>query len=147
MDFAEAVSLVRYRGEIMQAAVPAGSGAMAAILGLDDDTIGQVCASAADDGVVEPVNFNSPGQVVIAGEADAVDRAIERAREQGARRAIKLQVSVPSHCSVPGWTTHPSVRTARRLSTTSTRTRALLLPGSARRFGSSSTDRYGGRTA
>jgi [acyl-carrier-protein] S-malonyltransferase len=100
MDFAEAVSLVRYRGEIMQAAVPAGSGAMAAILGLDDDTIGQVCASAADDGVVEPVNFNSPGQVVIAGEADAVDRAIERAREQGARRAIKLQVSVPSHCSL-----------------------------------------------
>jgi [acyl-carrier-protein] S-malonyltransferase len=73
---------------------------MAAILGLDDDTIGQVCASAADDGVVEPVNFNSPGQVVIAGEADAVDRAIERAREQGARRAIKLQVSVPSHCSL-----------------------------------------------
>ncbi len=100
LDFAEAVSLVRYRGEIMQAAVPAGSGAMAAILGLDDDVIGEVCAAAAGDEVVEPVNFNSPGQVVIAGNSAAVDRAIETAQERGARRAIRLQVSVPSHCSL-----------------------------------------------
>ena len=100
LDFRQAVSLVRSRGEIMQAAVPAGSGALAAILGLDDDTIARVCESAAQDGVVEPVNFNSPGQVVIGGEAAAVDRAIEAARERGARRAVRLQVSVPSHCSL-----------------------------------------------
>lgn len=100
LDFRQAVSLVRSRGEIMQAAVPAGSGALAAILGLDDETIASVCESAAPEGVVEPVNFNSPGQVVIGGEAAAVDRAIEVARERGARRAVRLQVSVPSHCSL-----------------------------------------------
>lgn len=100
MAFRDAVSLVRYRGEIMQAAVPAGTGAMAAILGLDDEAIEGVCESAALGAVVEPVNFNSPGQVVIAGDAEAVDRAIAGAQEKGARKAIRLQVSVPSHCSL-----------------------------------------------
>lgn len=98
--FTDAVSLVEERGRCMQSAVPAGVGAMAAILGLDDATVTDVCDRAAEGEVVSPVNFNSPGQVVIAGNAAAVERAIGLAKEAGARRALPLAVSVPSHCSL-----------------------------------------------
>jgi len=100
MDFADAISLVEQRGRYMQSAVPAGVGAMAAILGLDDEAVADVCNRAAESEVVSPVNFNSPGQVVIAGNADAVQRAIGLAKEAGAKRALPLAVSVPSHCSL-----------------------------------------------
>ncbi|HBE92811.1 MAG TPA: [acyl-carrier-protein] S-malonyltransferase [Gammaproteobacteria bacterium] len=100
MEFSDAVSLVEGRGRCMQSAVPAGVGAMAAILGLDDETVADVCNRAAESEVVSPVNFNSPGQVVIAGNADAVQRAIGLAKEAGAKRALPLAVSVPSHCSL-----------------------------------------------
>lgn len=100
IDFRDAVDLVRFRGEAMQQAVPAGAGAMAAILGLDDEQVAEACRQASDDQVVEPVNFNSPGQVVVAGERDAVDRAVAQAKSLGARRAIILPVSVPSHCAL-----------------------------------------------
>ena len=100
LDFETAVDLVRYRGEIMQEAVPMGEGAMAAILGLGDDEVTEACKSAAGPDVVEPVNFNAPGQVVIAGNSAAVDRAIVIARDKGAKRAIRLPVSVPSHSSL-----------------------------------------------
>ena len=98
--FEDAIKLVAKRASLMQQAVPAGAGAMAAILGLEDDLIVNVCANASVNGVVEAVNFNSPGQVVIAGESKAVDIAIEQLTEAGAKRAIKLPVSVPSHCSL-----------------------------------------------
>lgn len=100
MEFSDAISLVEQRGRYMQSAVPAGVGAMAAILGLDDAMVADVCNRAAESEVVSPVNFNSPGQVVIAGNADAVQRAIGLAREAGAKRALPLAVSVPSHCSL-----------------------------------------------
>jgi len=101
LDFQDAIKLVAERASLMQQAVPEGVGAMAAILGLDDDVIVKICADAsADKGIVEAVNFNSPGQVVIAGEAPAIDYAIEKLTEAGAKRAIKLPVSVPSHCSL-----------------------------------------------
>jgi len=100
LDFAAAVELVRFRGQVMQEAVPAGTGAMAAIIGLDDEAVTAVCREAARGAVVEPVNFNSPGQVVIAGEARAVERAIEAAKTRGAKRAVTLPVSVPSHSSL-----------------------------------------------
>ncbi len=100
LDFAPAVELVRFRGESMQAAVPAGSGAMAAILGLEDEAVVAACAEAAHGQVVEPANFNSPGQVVIAGEIPAVERAMEAARARGAKRAVLLPVSVPAHSSL-----------------------------------------------
>jgi len=100
MTFADAVKLVEKRGQFMQQAVPAGEGAMAAILGLDDDVVRELCAQAASNGVVEAVNFNSPGQVVIAGAANAVKQAIEIATEKGAKRALLLPVSVPSHCAL-----------------------------------------------
>lgn len=100
LDFATAVKLVEERGQRMQAAVPAGTGAMAAILGLDDDQVRAVCEAAAEGDVVSPVNFNSPGQVVIAGQKAAVERAIVGAKEAGAKRALPLPVSVPSHCSL-----------------------------------------------
>ena len=100
LEFTAAISLVEARGQCMQSAVPAGVGAMAAILGLDDATITEVCERAADGEVVSPVNFNSPGQVVIAGNADAVQRAMGLAKEAGAKRALPLAVSVPSHCSL-----------------------------------------------
>ena len=103
IEFPVAVELVRFRGQIMQEAVPAGAGAMAAILGLEDEAVAAVCREAARGAVVEPVNFNSPGQVVIAGEAAAVERALEAARVRGAKRAVRLPVSVPSHSSqMPG---------------------------------------------
>lgn len=98
IEFSDGVKLVAKRGSYMQTAVPAGSGAMAALLGLDDDQVREVCECAAEGEVVEPVNFNSPGQVVIAGQTSAVDRALKIAKEVGAKRAIKLPVSVPSHC-------------------------------------------------
>ncbi|GGK82262.1 ACP S-malonyltransferase [Amphritea balenae] len=98
IEFKDAVNLVRLRGEFMQQAVPAGTGAMAAILGLADDAIQTACDAAAQDEVVSPVNFNCPGQVVIAGNKAAVERAIEGCKEAGAKRAIPLPVSVPSHC-------------------------------------------------
>ncbi|MBT8087399.1 MAG: ACP S-malonyltransferase [Gammaproteobacteria bacterium] len=96
----EALTVVRRRAELMQQAVPPGTGAMAAVLGLDDDSVLAVCEAASQIGVAEAVNFNSPGQVVLAGEAQAIDRAIEEAKAAGARRAIKLPVSVPAHSSL-----------------------------------------------
>ena len=100
LDFRTAIDLVRFRGAAMQAAVPAGQGAMAAILGLEDADVVAACQAAAQGDIVEAANFNSPGQVVIAGQSAAVDRAIEVAKEKGAKRAIKLPVSVPSHSSL-----------------------------------------------
>jgi len=100
LDFRAAVDLVRFRAQAMQAAVPRGEGAMAAILGLEDIDVEAACQEAAQGEVVEAVNFNSPGQVVIAGTAHAVARAIEVARARGARRALPLAVSVPAHSSL-----------------------------------------------
>lgn len=100
MPFAEGVRLVKLRGEAMQAAVPAGQGAMAAILGLDDAVVEQACAEAAQGDVVSAVNYNAPGQVVIAGSKAAVERAIVSCQEAGAKRAMPLPVSVPSHCAL-----------------------------------------------
>ena len=100
LAFADAIRLVRFRAEAMQAAVPEGVGAMAAILGLDDDAVRAVCADAAAGEVVEAVNLNSPGQVVIAGNRAAVERAMVLAKEKGAKRALPLPVSVPSHSSL-----------------------------------------------
>lgn len=100
LSFAEALPLVRYRAEVMQAAVPMGVGAMAAILGLEDDVVRAVCAEAAQNEVLEAVNFNSPGQVVIAGNKTAVERGMALAKDKGAKRALLLPVSVPSHCAL-----------------------------------------------
>ena len=100
LDFKDAVDLVKFRAEAMQSAVPQGEGAMAAILGLEDSDVEAACQEASDVGVVEAVNFNSPGQVVIAGSAAAVARAIEIATAKGARKAMPLPVSVPSHSSL-----------------------------------------------
>jgi [acyl-carrier-protein] S-malonyltransferase len=100
LDFASAVALVRFRGQAMQEAVPAGTGAMAAVLGLEDPDVEAVCLEAAQGQVVECANFNSPGQVVIAGHAPAVARALELAKARGAKRALLLPVSVPSHTSL-----------------------------------------------
>jgi len=100
LDFVDAVKLVRLRGELMQDAVPAGEGKMAAILGLEDDDVVAACEAAANGDVVSAVNFNAPGQVVIAGSAAAVERAIEVCKEKGARKAMPLPVSVPSHCAL-----------------------------------------------
>ena len=96
----DAVALVAERGRLMQLAVPEGAGAMAAILGLDDERVIQACKEAAQGEVVEAVNFNSPGQVVIAGQKTAVQRAIDLLKETGAKRALLLPVSVPSHCQL-----------------------------------------------
>ncbi len=100
IGFADAVKLVAERGRLMQEAVPQGVGAMAAILGLTDDQVIEVCAQAAQGEVASAVNFNSPGQVVIAGNAAAIERAIDLAKEAGAKRALPLDVSVPSHCAL-----------------------------------------------
>ncbi|WP_374539616.1 ACP S-malonyltransferase [Chitinimonas taiwanensis] len=100
LSFADALRLVRLRAEAMQAAVPAGQGGMAAILGLDDEAIRAACLRAAQGEVVEAVNFNSPGQVVIAGSKAAVERACELCKAAGAKRALPLPVSVPSHCAL-----------------------------------------------
>jgi len=100
LSLADAVKLVEKRGQYMQTAVPAGTGAMSAIIGLDDALISQACAEAAGDEVVAPVNYNSPGQVVIAGHKAAVERAGELCKSYGAKRALPLPVSVPSHCAL-----------------------------------------------
>ena len=100
LDFADAIRLVRFRAEAMQAAVSEGVGAMAAILGLDNISVSEVCAEAAQGEVVEAVNLNSPGQIVIAGHKNAVERAMGLAKEKGAKRALALPVSVPSHSSL-----------------------------------------------
>ena len=100
LEFEAAVDLVRFRAEAMQAAVPQGRGAMAAILGLEDGAVEAACREAAKGEVVEAVNFNAPGQVVIAGAASAVARAIEAARTRGAKRALPLPISVPAHSSL-----------------------------------------------
>ena len=100
LQFADALPLVRYRAECMQEAVPDGVGGIAAILGLDDESVRKVCLEAAQDEVLEAVNFNSPGQVVIAGNRAAVERGMELAKIKGAKRALMLPMSVPSHCSL-----------------------------------------------
>lgn len=100
LELADALKLVSFRAEVMQEAVPEGVGAMAAILGLEDGAVREVCAQAAQGEVVEAVNFNSPGQVVIAGHRAAVERGMALARERGAKRALALPVSVPSHSSL-----------------------------------------------
>jgi [acyl-carrier-protein] S-malonyltransferase len=99
LDLGDAVKLVAHRGHLMQTAVKAGEGAMAAIIGLDDAAVREACARVSD-GVVEAVNFNAPGQVVIAGVAAAVESAMAHAKDLGAKRALPLPVSVPSHCSL-----------------------------------------------
>lgn len=100
LSFSDAIAAVQFRGRVMQEAVPAGQGALAAILGLEDADVEAACAEAAADEVVEPVNYNSPGQLVIAGHATAVARAIEAAKARGAKRAVLLPVSVPVHSSL-----------------------------------------------
>jgi [acyl-carrier-protein] S-malonyltransferase len=100
LSFADALPLVRYRAQCMQQAVPEGVGGIAAILGLDDDMVRAVCAEGAQGEVLEAVNFNSTGQVVIAGNRAAVERGMELAKAKGAKRAIMLPMSVPSHCSL-----------------------------------------------
>ncbi len=100
LDFEQAIKLVELRGRLMQKAVPQGTGAMYAIIGLDNQAIIDACAQAAQDEVVSAVNFNSPGQVVIAGNKSAVERAAELCKQAGAKRALPLAVSVPSHCAL-----------------------------------------------
>jgi len=100
LEFTDAVDLVRFRGEVMRDAVPDGVGGMAAVLGLDDAALSEACSAAAQGEVVEPVNFNAPGQVVIAGHRSALARAIEIAKQQGAKRALPLPISVPCHSTL-----------------------------------------------
>ena len=100
LSFSDAVKTVKRRGELMQEAVPAGTGAMAAILGMEKEEVALVCEEAGKGELVSSANFNSPGQIVIAGARDAVGRAVELAKEKGAKRAILLPVSVPSHCAL-----------------------------------------------
>ena len=100
LDFVDAIKLVSQRGQFMMQAVPAGTGAMAAILGMEDDAVRKVCLDAAQGEVLEAVNYNSPGQVVVAGNKSAVERVCVLAKEQGAKRALELPVSVPSHCAL-----------------------------------------------
>lgn len=100
LSLSDGANLVAERGRLMQSAVPAGIGAMAAVLGGDDDVIAAVCAEVAEGQVVAPANYNAPGQLVIAGHAEAVQRAIKALAEQGVRKAVMLPVSVPSHCSL-----------------------------------------------
>ncbi|MDO8706097.1 MAG: ACP S-malonyltransferase [Sulfuricaulis sp.] len=106
INFSDAVKLVADRGRFMQQAVPAGQGGMAALLGLEDDAVRRLCVQAGQGEVLEAVNFNSPGQVVIAGTAAAVARAVEQSKAAGARRAVLLPVSVPAHCRLM----HPAAR-------------------------------------
>ena len=100
LNFVDAVKLVSQRGQFMMQAVPAGTGAMAAILGMDDESVRKVCLEAAEGEILEAVNYNSPGQVVVAGNKSAVERVCVLAKEQGAKRAVELPVSVPSHCAL-----------------------------------------------
>lgn len=114
LSFADGVALVRDRGRYMQDAVPAGEGAMAAIIGLDDDKVIEVCAATANGDVLQAVNFNAPGQVVIAGSAAAIERAMLTMKEAGAKRALPLPVSIPAHSSLM---TPASERLAERIAT------------------------------
>jgi [acyl-carrier-protein] S-malonyltransferase len=100
IEFADAVNAVQSRGRFMQEAVPVGAGAMAAILGLEPAQVAEICTASSDGRVVSPANLNGPSQVVIAGHADAVERAMEAARSAGARRVVPLPVSAPFHCSL-----------------------------------------------
>ncbi|MBI6548186.1 ACP S-malonyltransferase [Xenorhabdus lircayensis] len=100
IEFQQAIKLVELRGKLMQEAVPEGQGAMYAIIGLDNESIAKACEESAQGQIVSPVNFNSPGQVVIAGEKDAVERAGAACKAAGAKRALPLSVSVPSHCAL-----------------------------------------------
>ncbi|MEQ1976098.1 ACP S-malonyltransferase [Xenorhabdus sp. SGI240] len=100
IDFQQAIKLVELRGKLMQEAVPEGQGAMYAIIGLDNESIAKACEASAQGQIVSPVNFNSPGQVVIAGEKEAVERAGAACKAAGAKRALPLSVSVPSHCAL-----------------------------------------------
>ena len=100
LEFFDAARLVRKRAQLMQTAVPSGTGAMAAILGLDDEQVIEICNQCSSSGIVEAVNFNSPGQVVIAGEKNAVNSACEAMKNAGAKRTLVLPVSIPSHCSL-----------------------------------------------
>lgn len=100
LDFVETMKFVRVRAQVMQEAVPEGQGAMAAVLGLDDAAVRAVCAEASSAGVAEAANYNSPGQIVIAGDTAGVNRAIELAKARGAKRTVLLAMSVPSHCSL-----------------------------------------------
>ncbi|NND00074.1 MAG: ACP S-malonyltransferase [Gammaproteobacteria bacterium] len=114
ISFADGVALVRDRGRYMQEAVPAGEGGMAAILGLEDDRVREVCTTAAQGDVLQAVNFNAPGQVVIAGTRAAIERGIEQMKEAGARRAMPLPVSIPAHSSLMS---SASARLAERIAT------------------------------
>ncbi len=100
LKFSDAVTLVKRRGKYMQEAVPIGVGTMAAILGLDNEAVIECCKNASSEGVVEPANFNCPGQVVVAGEVKAVEKVAELCKEKGAKRAMLLPVSAPFHCSL-----------------------------------------------
>ncbi|MFP4207664.1 MAG: ACP S-malonyltransferase [Wenzhouxiangella sp.] len=100
LEFADAIRIVAERARLMQAAVPPGQGAMAAILGLGDEVVEAICREVAEDQVVAPANYNSPGQLVIAGDSAAVERAMQSCLSAGARRALRLPVSVPSHCAL-----------------------------------------------
>lgn len=100
ISFKDAVNLVRIRGKLMQETVPIGVGTMAAIIGLDDNTVIELCKEASSIGIVEPANFNCPGQVVVSGEVKAVEKAVELSKERGAKRALILPVSAPFHCSM-----------------------------------------------
>jgi len=111
LDFSQAIKLVEQRGLFMQKAVPPGVGKMAAIIGLADDLIQKACEEGAESQVVSPVNYNSPGQVVIAGNAEAVERAMVLCKEKGAKRALPLPVSVPSHCSLM----HPAAESLKQV--------------------------------
>lgn len=121
LSFSDGVELVAARGRLMQEAVPEGEGAMAAILGLDDARIVEICKEAAGEGTVSPANYNAPGQVVVAGHRAAVQQAVARAKDAGAKRAMELAVSVPSHCALM----QPAAeRLAERLTETELRTPA-----------------------
>ncbi|MBA4286122.1 MAG: [acyl-carrier-protein] S-malonyltransferase [Xanthomonadaceae bacterium] len=100
LDFADALKLVELRGELMQAAVPQGVGAMAAVIGVDDEVVEKACAAYDGDGVLEPANYNAPGQVVVAGSKPAVDWLVANAKTFGIRKVMPIPVSVPSHCSM-----------------------------------------------
>lgn len=100
MEFADALKTVEIRGRLMQQAVPAGTGGMAAVLGMEDAVVEAFCADYAGDGVLEPVNYNAPGQVVVAGTTAALDWLVANGRERGAKKVMRLSVSVPSHCSL-----------------------------------------------
>lgn len=153
LSLADAVKLVERRGQLMQEAVPAGQGGMAAILGLEDADVLAACAEAAQGEVVSAVNFNSPGQVVIAGAKAAVERAIEGCKARGAKRAMPLPVSVPSHCELmrrlPSASPSPSLpSTGRRrrslwYRTSAPRCRRIWKPSSVICW-SNSTSRYAG---